>query len=495
MNHQQSVLPEPGSVAIWIGLSATAYLFLNALTLGLVSSTVDLDQAQQLVLSQDLSLGYGAQPPLYTWLVNLLFSITGPEQWTLLALKAALLSTLVLGFLKIGRELGFDSRQQILVVVGLALLPSLIWESQRDLTHSVLATVLSAWTLWSLFRLHRTASWVNYALFGLLVGLGMLSKYNFGVFLLALLVAALLTPGFRQSVLSPRMLVSLAIAALVALPHFLWVMGHADQALASSHKFEIKKSATFMGVLAVALATLSFLGPLLLAYGLSWRRRATAQTLTGSSGVFLFRLLLVLLALLPVLMVLSGATHFKNRWLQPLLFFVPILLAMRGVAKPRIFLGIGFAMMLATALILPGRTLLASLTGKTNRPNFPYVQMGESLRTSAGVPDVIISPQELLAGNMRLVFPNTLIEVVRSKTELRERLSYHTNENILFLTGNDGRGSKDEPWAQYKDVFQENTPATLDWPLLHTPTMTHRVYWVTVKSNQRVQQSRRSGSS
>lgn len=480
MNLQQSVLPEPAPIASWIGLFAAAYLFLNALTLGLVSSTADLDQAQQLVLSQDLSLGYGAQPPLYTWLVNALFSVTGPDRNALLAFKAALLSTLVLGFLKIGRELGFDTRQQTLMVMGLALLPSLVWEAQRDLTHSVLATVLSAWTLWSLFRLRRVASWGNYALFGLLVGLGLLSKYNFAVFAGALLVAASLTPGFRQRVLSPGMLASLAIAVAVALPHFLWVVSHADQALSSSHKFDIEKSAFYTGVLEVAQAFLLFLGPLILAYALSWRRGAAAQAPSNAGRVFLFRLLLVLLVLLPALVVLSGASNVKNRWLQPLLFFVPILLVTWGVAKPRIFIGLGLAMVLATALLLPGRTLFASWTESVRRPNLPYVQMGEALRATAGEPDVIISPQELLAGNMRLVFPEARIEVVQSQTELREKLSHHATKNVLFLTDNGGRGSKDEQWNQYKDLFQENASASLDWPLLHAPAKTHRVYWVAI---------------
>jgi len=482
MNLRPSALPEPNSVDLWIWLSATAYCVLNALTLGLVSSTADLDQAQQLVLSQDLSLGYGAQPPLYTWLVNLLFSMTGPHRSVLLALKAALLSALVLGFVKIGRELEFDSRQQILAVMGIALVPSIIWESQRDLTHSVLATVISTWTLWSLFRLHRNASWGNYTMFGLLVGLGLLSKYNYGVFVLALLAAAFVTPGFRERLLSSNMLVSLAIIVLVFLPHLLWIISHADQALASSHKFKIQDSASSEAIFAVVLAPLAFLGPLVMAYGLSWRRRATAHAVTGSGSKLLSRLLMILLALLLVLVVTSGASNIKSRWLQPLLFFVPILFVIWGIAKPRIFIGIGLAMMLATALLLPGRTLTASMTGIVARPNLPYMQIGEKLRDTTGIPDVIISPQELLAGNMRLVFPNTRTEVVRSKSELRDRLSFHRKENILFMTDNGGRGLKDEPWNQYREVFQENSSAKLDWPLLHAPAMTHRVHWLEIKS-------------
>lgn len=470
------------STATWMWLAATAYFLFNALTLGLVSSTVDLDQAQQLVLSQDLSLGYGAQPPLYTWLVHLLFSVTGPERSALLAFKAMLLSALVLGFLKAGRELGFDSRQQILLVLGLALIPSLVWEAQRDLTHSVLATVMSAWTLWVLFRLQRTGSWRDYLVFGLLAGFGLLSKYNYGIFLAALLLTAFSMPGFRQRLLSPRILLSLVLVVLVTLPHFLWVMGHADQAFASQHKFEIRDRAFFASIWAVVLASLAFLGPLLLAYGLSWRRGAGAQApgASGSGGAFLVRLLLVLLVLLPILVIASGATHVKDRWLQPLLFFVPMLLVMRGMAKPRIFMGAGIAMMLVAALLLPGRTLWASWAGDAKRPNLPYVPMAESLRATAGAPpDVVISPQELLAGNMRLVFPDARIEVVRSSSELHDRLSHHAKRNILFVADNGGRAGEEGASNPYAGVFKGHS---LTWPLLHVPTMQHRLYWAAIKS-------------
>jgi hypothetical protein len=43
----------------------------------LVSGTADLDQAEQLILSQAFQPGYNAQPPLYTYLAGLVFSLAG----------------------------------------------------------------------------------------------------------------------------------------------------------------------------------------------------------------------------------------------------------------------------------------------------------------------------------------------------------------------------------------------------------------------------------
>lgn len=46
---------------------------------GPVSGTADQDQAEQLLLAQGWQLGYGAQPPLYTDLVKLLFLLGGTD--------------------------------------------------------------------------------------------------------------------------------------------------------------------------------------------------------------------------------------------------------------------------------------------------------------------------------------------------------------------------------------------------------------------------------
>ena len=118
--------------AIWhIWLGVTLYLLLNTLLQLAVSSTADLDQAEQLLLSQQLKAGYNAQPPLYTWLVYLLFQLTGPQLLTLLVLKVCLLSLLVAGLLNIGRYLGFNQQQHLVTIAGLALIPQFLWESQR----------------------------------------------------------------------------------------------------------------------------------------------------------------------------------------------------------------------------------------------------------------------------------------------------------------------------------------------------------------------------
>jgi hypothetical protein len=67
----------------------------------------------------------------------------------------------------------------------MVMLPPLGWSSLRDQTHTVLVTAVTAGTWWVLVGLVRRRA-RRYALLGLMLALGMLSKYNFALFAAAL---------------------------------------------------------------------------------------------------------------------------------------------------------------------------------------------------------------------------------------------------------------------------------------------------------------------
>ena len=75
---QSRVEQNKSSHLLYLWAFALAYFSLNALIQFGVSKTADLDQAEQLILSQTFQLGYSAQPPLYTYLASVLFSLTCP---------------------------------------------------------------------------------------------------------------------------------------------------------------------------------------------------------------------------------------------------------------------------------------------------------------------------------------------------------------------------------------------------------------------------------
>ncbi len=56
-----------------------------------VSETLQLDEAEQIFLTQEFRLGYGSQPPLYTWLQAGVFVLVGKGVPGLALLKSLLL--------------------------------------------------------------------------------------------------------------------------------------------------------------------------------------------------------------------------------------------------------------------------------------------------------------------------------------------------------------------------------------------------------------------
>ena len=84
----------------WLLAFALAHVALRMAT----SPALKWDEAEQMLWSQQLALGYGAQPPLYTWLQWALNLVFGPSVLALSLPKHALLAlTYALMYLA-GRE-------------------------------------------------------------------------------------------------------------------------------------------------------------------------------------------------------------------------------------------------------------------------------------------------------------------------------------------------------------------------------------------------------
>jgi 4-amino-4-deoxy-L-arabinose transferase-like glycosyltransferase len=400
-----------------LAIGISLYLLLNAIGLALVSGTADRDQAEQLLLSQSWASGYGPQPPLYTYLVKVVFLVTGPALWPLLLLKAALLSLLVVAVLRIGLQLGFRADQQLLSVAGLALIPQFVWESQRDLSHSLLATAVAAWTLLQLLRLADRATAANHALLGVLVAAGLLSKYNVALFQAALLITALTIPACRRALFRPALALAAAIALALLAPHLSWALAHAPLALAGLEKARTLEHGAWRGVLSALAAAVAFLSPYwIVALALLWPERGRlrlADPGRDPGAALLQRLPLALVALMLVFVLVSGAGRIKDRWYQSLLFYVPISVATLAPPLPRRRLrwlvGAGVGAAATASLLLPARTLLAGASGKTSRPNYPLPELVRLLQRRHGQPDLILASGSLLAGNARAVVPQATV--------------------------------------------------------------------------------------
>ncbi len=231
----------------WVPLGLVLYFGLHLISRVLVSPSLELDEAEQLLHMQALSLGYGFQPPLYTWLQALVFAFTGPGVFGLALLKAVLLWLTWWAMYKLAR-LFYKAKDALAIGLSLALFPQFLWESQRDLTHTVLlvACVALAWLV--LLRSHvkqadgptmeakRPVSalpWGVTALMGLLVGAAILAKYSAGLWLAILVLSIAIAGGPLRHWLAPRPFAFVALVAfMVVLPHGVWLLNNLSEVVA-----------------------------------------------------------------------------------------------------------------------------------------------------------------------------------------------------------------------------------------------------------------------
>jgi 4-amino-4-deoxy-L-arabinose transferase-like glycosyltransferase len=141
--------------------------------------------------------------------------------------------------------------------LALFFAPQLAWESQRDLSHTVLASALAAATLFCLFHLLARPRILKYVLFGLCCGLGFLSKYNFSLWILGLLIAACSMREFRPVLRNPRILVSVLVCVLIVLPNALWIANHPDKAFRTMTKLALNEDAPWLTTTYLCLKILS----------------------------------------------------------------------------------------------------------------------------------------------------------------------------------------------------------------------------------------------
>lgn len=314
----------------WFALPLALYLGIHLVLRLLISQSLGYDEAEQVLWSQTLAWGYGPQPPLYTWLLWGLTQVLGMSLFTLALMKSALLGA-IYGFLYLSaRQFLNDWRLACLSAFSLLLMPLIAWGSLKGSTHSDLLCAVCLATFWMALRLIDQGRTSSYLWLGVLAGLGMLSKYNYGLFAAALVSAGLTLPGCRARLLDKRILLSLGIAGLLAAPHALWALerqGMIQNYLAM--KMHDPHTATWFAGAGQALASLAYrLWSVVILPLAAWllffpEGRRDANAASGEPRQLLMRFFAAALVLL-VLPIAGGATHFLPRWLQPFLVLAPL---------------------------------------------------------------------------------------------------------------------------------------------------------------------------
>ena len=398
------------------------YLFCHLLLRVLATGNAELDEAEQVVWGQHLSLGYGAELPLYTWLQAILFHLFGVNIFAVAILRSLLLFLLYLFTYLSALEISENKRCALTAAASLLLIPLISWEAQRILTHMLLATVLASASIFFFLRLLKTGKVQYYVFFGASAGLGMLAKYNFGIFFAALIIAACANPAMRKSLFNRRIFVAVAAFMLITALPFSWIMSHPQIAMAKAGKLHSGTGilggylAGFGDLLKGVAGFHLFLVPVILSIFIKAPLIEKGTPQSRELRNLLGRTVLTAIGICVIMILFFHVTHFKSRWLLPLLYPVPIYLVSLmqeklGPSQLRRLLACSGVAAFAMLTALPARTLLARYTGTYSRMNDPYDLFAGELRKAGFTGGVIFAESNFVGGNLKLRFPESEVIV------------------------------------------------------------------------------------
>ena len=398
------------------------YFAIQVISRTLLSPSTHLDESEQLVFTQQWAWGYGPQPPLYYWIQKIFFSAFGVSVFSLALFKNILLFLIYALAYWNARFITRSHGCGLVAAVSVLFLPQISWESQRDITHSVLATVFSLAALGLFCRAVEFRKISDYLALGVCIGLGCLSKYNFILFLAGLLLAALTLKNPRATVLNWRMLLAATIGVLILLPHGLWALNHPHLASATSSKLAIRHDepwlgSTAKGLKSLFLASIVFILPVVVITPLFFLHAKKSPDEIPVRCDFV-RLMIWTLAFIMVLVVLCvmfvHVTNFRGRWFQPILIVVPILIAVllrQQLEARRLKWLVGFSAFVAIALLiaLPSRIIFGEKLHHEEPLHFPYAALADQMKNDLAPGTVIVTEDDLLAGNLRLALQPRLV--------------------------------------------------------------------------------------
>ena len=231
---------------------------------------------------------------------------------------------------------------------------------------------------------------------------------------------ALVVPDLRRRVVDARLAWTIVVAALVVAPHALWLLGHwqlASEGTLSKMGADPGRASAFgwlVGGGSALLALVGFVTPFWIVVLAFFGRRAWSAPVDPGPWHVVRAYLLLFVALLVVLVVAGGVTHFKARWFVPGLFVLPAMFfALRPMlAEGRRADAYRRATLAFGALIFVLLTAKAPVQGRFTTPgdlNEPTGALAAALRADGFARGVIVSDERRLAARLLVQFPDSTI--------------------------------------------------------------------------------------
>jgi len=307
----------------------SVYLLLHFLIRVSLSDTFQLDDREQVIHSQILSLGYMMpQPPLYGWLSWLFFKIFGVGIFSLTLLKYSLIYLTFFFIHRLTQKLFVNQVLQKICFYSFLLMPSFFWHMHQGFTHTILLGLSIILSVYVFNELRRSQTGLNYFFFGVVIALGFYSKYSYLIFFPLLIISALFVKEFRKVILDKKISITLITVLILISPHLFWLLTNIEaiNEMASKRLMINKTELNYLeNTLNISSGLIGFIFPLIIPFiFLSKRLKNFNQKFSENSFFKLFTVFyIILLANILILSALHNFPMVKVRWLHPIMMMFP----------------------------------------------------------------------------------------------------------------------------------------------------------------------------
>ncbi len=405
-------------LARWTPAFILAYFALQFLIRIALSANLETDESE-LVGHAAFSFDTGnGHPPLYNWLVALVYPLTGGHWATALALvKNGLLAGSYFLAYDLMRRIAGAALPGLLTVCALLLLPQIVWKSQITLTHSVLVMFAAIAMLHAAVLIVERGNVASFVWLGLAMAAGGLAKYNFFIAAFGAAIAAATVPPIASRLLRGRLGISAAVFAILFSPFAVWSITHWAEVTERLQKLEnTDKSATSFdvpflgldGLITLVVGVIAWAAPLVVIW-FAIRQFTKAERAGGRPGpwaadfkVFLGRTMMISVGVFAAIVLFGDLHATQERYFTPLLIALPFWLVLAFPLDRRSRAGIDLvrisgAVALAMLTIWPAWALIGR-----EQLFFPYEKIATSLEQALPPGSRLLTTRAKYAANLQL---------------------------------------------------------------------------------------------
>ena len=421
-------------------INQVAFLSFLAITcITFFKSALELEDAEQAYYSQWLRWGYDDQPPLYSWLQYFVNKVFGVNKVSFSILRAGIFASVLMAMWHFSRKMLTNESKSEIAVLLLVLLPVFIDFTFRRLSHTSLLCLSILASVIMIDRLLKAKTWTNYAFLGLVISIGMLSKYNYLFFLVAIGFTLFFDASIRKIILDKKFLLTVSLVLLLLFPHIHWLFGSEGYVMELQKSIALKTENTaansffIIGPLfSLVITFLKLTAPLLAVFIVAFALGKV--TFKRPNLDWFTKLALAQLSVLVLFFLCFNVQKVEARWLLPLLLpFMVLLLRsveFKSVKKWATYL---YALFITIIVFQTLRTPVEKMLDIPSSVHFSFVPLSDRLNKNFK-DQLWLLPDVTYGGNIRILNPNKEIFASDDFSVPKSKLGGETGIEVVVGT-------------------------------------------------------------